>query len=112
MSELNTIILTKVEKIESDISDIKVATVENTSDLKHHIKRTNDLQEIVEDLHTIVTPLHEKFVSEKAIEEFKKKQEELKKQQKEDLIFKLKLPGYIVAALVAIGTLLTWITRK
>lgn len=105
MTELNTIILSKVEKIESDISDIKVTTAENTSDLKHHIKRTNDLQEIVEDLHTIVTPLHEKFVSERAVEEFKKK-------QKEDLIYKLKLPGYIVAALIAIGTILTWITRK
>lgn len=105
MSELDTLILTKLESVESDVSDIKVAIVQNTSDLQHHIKRTDDLQVIVEDLNKIVNPLYQEFISKNAIEVYKKS-------RREDIIYKLKLPGYIVAALAAIGTALAWIMRK
>jgi len=105
MSELDTIILTKIEKVESDLGDIKVAVAENTNDLKHHIKRTDELQSIVEKFSEVITPLHTDYVSKKAVEEFKKK-------QREDLIYRLKLPGYIVAAAMAIGTAIAWIMRK
>lgn len=105
MSELDMIILNKIEKIETDISDIKIAITENTADMKHHISRTDALQDIVEDVTELVKPLYNDFISKKAIEDYKKS-------QRDKLIYHLKLPGYILTALVAIGTLITWFMRK
>lgn len=105
MSEIQNLIVNKLEKVETDISDIKVAVTENTTDLKHHIKRTDDLQSIVEDLNIIINPIHQDFISKKAIEEYKKK-------QKEELLYRLKLPSYIAGAIVAIGTIIAWFMRK
>lgn len=105
MSDFDTLILTKLEKVESDVGDIKVSVAENTSDLKHHIKRTDDLQVMVEDMKDLVTPVYQDYIAKKAIEDFKKK-------QREDLLYKLKLPGYIIAAIAAIGTALAWLVHK
>ena len=105
MTELDSIILNKIEKVDDDIKEIKVTLTENTADLKHHIKRTNDLQTIVEDLHTIVDPLYKEYISKKAVEDYQKK-------QREDLVYKLKLPGYIVAAVAAIASALAWLMSK
>lgn len=105
MSELDTLILGKLENVESDISDIKVTLVKNTADMERHISRTDGLQEMVTDLNQIVQPIYQEHIAKKAVEEYKKK-------AREDLIYKLKLPGYIVAALAAIGTALAWIMSK
>ena len=105
MSELNTIILGKLEKVEEDIGDIKVSVAKNTADLEHHIKRTDDLQVMVEGLNNIVNPLYQDSISKKAVDNFKKK-------QREDLVFRLKLPGYVLAALAALATFLTWLVHK
>jgi len=105
MSELNTLIIQKLENVESDISDIKITMAENTADMKYHIKRTDGLQEMVTDLNQIVQPIYQEHIAKKAIDEYKKK-------AREDLIYKLKLPGYIVAALAALGTALAWIMSK
>ena len=105
MAEVCSLILDKVDRIENSVEDIKAATSENTADLKYHIKRTNDLQQIVTDLHSIVTPIHEKFIADKAIEDYRKK-------QREDLVYKLKLPGYILAALTAVGAIVAWLGMK
>lgn len=105
MSELDTLIITKLEKVESDLGDIKVSVAENTNDLKHHIKRTDDLQDVVENMKELVNPLYQDYISKKAVEDFKKK-------QREDLIYKLKLPGYIVAAFAAVGAILAWLVHK
>jgi hypothetical protein len=105
MSELDTLILTKLEKVETDVGDIKISIAKNTTDLEHHIKRTDDLQVIVEDLSKIVDPLYQEHISKKAVEDFKKK-------QREDLVYKLKLPGYVLAALAALATFVTWLVHK
>ena len=105
MSEIDQLMLSKLEKVEDDIGDIKINIVKNTSDLEVHIRRTNELQSIVENLDKIVEPLYKQHISEAAILEFRK-------QQREDLVYKLKLPAYIVAALAALGTVLTWIMSK
>lgn len=105
MSEFNTLIITKLEKVESDIGDVKVSVTENTADLKHHIKRTDDLQEVVENMKELVNPLYQDFISKKAVENFKKT-------QRDDLVYKLKLPGYILTALVALAGVLTWLGHK
>lgn len=41
----------KVDQVLEQISEIKVVQAEQAVDLKYHIKRTNDLQLIVEPLH-------------------------------------------------------------
>lgn len=105
IAPLIPIILTKAEKIEADVMDIKVTIAANAADLKYHIKRTNDLQTIVEDLHRKVEPLYVAEQTKIAIEHYKKN-------SRADLIYKLKLPAYIVAALTAIGTALAWIMSK
>lgn len=104
MAELDTLIINKLEKVETDVRDIKVSIAENTSDLKHHIKRTDDLQVIVENLHTIVTPLHEDYVSKKAIKDYKQS-------VRSDLLAKLQIPGYILAAVTLAATLLAWLVK-
>lgn len=104
MSDIIPVILSKTEKIEADVTNIMVAVTENTVDLKHHIKRTNDLQAIVEDLHTIVTPLHEEFVARKAVEKYKE----------ETKTHKMKIPAtiyYIVATMIALGTITAWLMK-
>lgn len=105
MSELTPLILTKIEKVEEDINDIKVTLVKNTADMERHISRTDGLQDIVHDMNQIIQPMYQEFVSKKAVEEYKKK-------QREELLYRLKLPAYIVAACAAIGTALAWIMRK
>lgn len=105
MSELDTILLTKIEKIDSDVSDVKVDIAKIQVDVEHHIKRTDGLQDITTELHTIVQPLYQEYMAKKAVDDYKKR-------TREDLIYKLKLPGYIVAALAAMGTALAWIMSK
>ena len=105
MSELDTLIMNKLEKVESDVGDIKVSIVQNTADLQHHIKRTDDLQVIVEDLNNIVNPLYQEFISKNAIESYKKT-------RREDIVYKLKLPGYILAAITLAGTIVAWLVHK
>lgn len=112
MSDIQNLIVNKLEKVEGDISDIKITLVKNTADMERHISRTDGLQDIVQDLNQIVQPMYEAFISQKAVEDYKRKAEEEKKTKREELIYKLKLPGYIVAALAAIGTILAWIGTK
>lgn len=104
MNEVDQI-LNKMENVEKDISsikddttEIKIAITRNTKDLEHHIKRTDELQDMV-------TPLYKDFIAKQAVTKYKK-------EARADLLFKLKLPGYIVAALVAVGTLLAFLMSK
>lgn len=104
MSELDKI-YDKVVKIDSDVGDLKIAVTDNTNDLKHHIKRTNDLQAIVEDLHQIVTPLHDDFIAKKAVEAYKK-------EQREEISHKMKFPSliyYTLTAIATIGAAIAWL---
>lgn len=105
MSEIQNLMLSKIDKMETDIGDIKVTIAENTTDMKHHIKRTDDLQLIVTEVQQLVTPIYQEHIAKKAIEDYKKK-------QREELVYKLKLPGYIAAALAAIGTIAAFFMRR
>lgn len=105
MSEFNNIILSKVEKIESDVDAVKVAITENTLDLKYHIKRTDELQNLVEEFGEIIKPLHAEHVGKEAVKKYKQ-------ELKQDLVYKLKLPGYIVAALASLGAIMAWLGSK
>jgi uncharacterized membrane-anchored protein YhcB (DUF1043 family) len=98
MSEFNMEIVKSLTNLQSDITDIKITLVENTKSLEHHVKRTDELQDIVE-------PVAKDYLARKAIEEY-----EAKKQEK--LMYRLKLPGMIVAALAAIGSLITYFGLK
>lgn len=105
MSDLDTIIINKLENVESDVSVIKVDIAKIQADVEYHIRRTDELQDLTREMKDIVTPLYEEFVSKKAINEYKKT-------QREDLLYKLKLPGYILAAITALGGALAWLVRK
>jgi lipoate-protein ligase A len=105
MSEIETLLINKVDKIEQDVTDIKEAVIKNTKDLEYHIKRTDDLQTVVEDFSKLISPLHEDYIAKQAVEKYKK-------EQKENLEFKFKIPGfiyYILAMLISAGTIITWL---
>ncbi len=104
MSEIQSLIVNKLENVESDLTEMKVTLAENTKDLKHHIKRTDDLQMIVTDVKKIVDPLYQDYISKKAVEDYKKK-------SRDDLVYKLRLPVLIVGALTAMGTILAYFIR-
>lgn len=91
MSENGTFDFNRIVNIEDNIAEIKTTLAKNTISLDHHILRTDQLQQMVE-------PLHTEYVGKQAIEKYKK-------QVKSDILYKLKLPGLIVGTLVAIGTL-------
>lgn len=110
--QIQDLILTKVSNIESDLTDIKIDVAKNTKDLETHIKRTDDLQLIVTDVQKLVDPLYNEYITNKAVLEYKYKIEEEKKRKREDLIYKLRLPAYLVAAITAIGTIITWLGYK
>lgn len=74
----------KTQKIELTLAKV-------CESIEYHIKRTDLLEEMVE-------PIHEKRVKDEAVKEFKKK-------QREDLMYKLKLPVAVVAAIGALGYL-------
>jgi len=105
MTELEFKLLEGVQNLQSDMTDVKVTMAKNTEALEYHIKRTDDLQKCVEALDTIVKPVYAEFISKKAVQEYKK-------QQREELVYKLKLPGYIVAALAAVSTIIAWFMSK
>lgn len=98
MSELNIEILKSLTTLQTDISDVKVTLARNTESLEHHVRRTDELQELVE-------PVAKDFIARKAIEEH-----EIKQQDK--WLNRLKIPGLIVTTILAIGTLLTWLGMK
>lgn len=105
MSEVEKRLLDGLQDLQSDMTDIKITMARNTESLEHHVKRTDTLQDMVE-------PLYRRFIEENAIEAYKKKQQEERKEWREALKYKLKLPGYIVGFLAALGTLLAWLGRK
>lgn len=105
MTEIQNRILDKVDKVEETITEIKITIAENSADLKHHIKRTDDLQDIVVELKTMVNPIYHAKIAADAVAKDRKK-------RREDFLYKLKLPGYIAAALVAVGTIITFFVSK
>lgn len=88
----------RLKEVEDLILEVRDLTLENTKDLKYHIKRTDDLQDMI-------TPIYQEYIGRKAVDKFKK-------EQKSDLMYKLKLPVVIVAALGAIGAVLSWFMSK
>jgi hypothetical protein len=88
----------RIKDVEDLVVEVRDLTIENNKDLKYHIKRTDDLQDMI-------TPMYQEFIGRKAIEKFKK-------EQKSELLYKLKLPVLIVSALAAIGGALTWLMSK
>jgi preprotein translocase subunit Sss1 len=81
----------KTQKIEVTLSKV-------CESIEHHIKRTDILEGMVE-------PIHKKKVEADAIKEYKKK-------QREDLMYRLKLPVAVVAALGAIGYMISLFMGK
>ena len=88
----------RIKDVEDLVVEVRDLTIENNKDLKYHIKRTDDLQDMI-------TPMYQEYIGRKAIDKFKK-------EQKSDLLYKLKLPVVIVSALAAIGGALTWLMSK
>ena len=96
--EIQLKILDKVEATESRLGVIEVNMARNTESLDYHIKRTDDLQELV-------TPIYKQFLSTLAVEEHKAKERAL-------LSYRLKLPAMIVSFIMAIGSIITWFMRS
>lgn len=86
--------LTKIDEIRKDMTEVKVTLARNTESLEHHVARTDQLQEMV-------TPVYQDFIAKKAVKEYK---EEWRK----DFVYKLKLPGYILAAMASAGAIWAW----
>jgi nucleoid-associated protein YgaU len=97
MSDIQNV-LKGISDLQSDMTDVKVTLAKNTESLEHHVKRTDTLQDIVE-------PVYKDFLERKAIEEYEKK-------QREKLVYRLKLPAYIVAAIAAVSTMIAWLASK
>lgn len=94
-----------LNRIQEDVTEIKVTLAKNTESLEHHIKRTDTLQEMVD-------PVYQHYMAVKAVEEFKRKQAEERKQKRDAIIYSLKLPALVVAFLAALGTILAWLGFK
>lgn len=77
-----------------EVQKIEITMAKMCESIEYHIKRTDLLEEMVE-------PLHTERIENEAISKYKKK-------KREDLMYKLKLPVAIVAALGAIGALINW----
>ena len=105
MSELDKFIVQKLEKVEADIGDIKVTIAENTADVKHHVQRTDGLQDIVTKLKNMVEPVYQDYISKQAVETYKKT-------RREEIAYKLKIPGYILAAITLASMILAWLVHK
>lgn len=97
MSDINQI-MHGITSLQEDMTEVKVTLAKNTESLEHHVKRTDTLQDMVD-------PVYKDFLARIAIEEHEKK-------QRETLVYRLKLPGYIVAAVLAVGTILAWLMSK
>lgn len=67
----------------------------NTQALEEHMRRTDILEGMIQ-------PVYQERLAKAAVEEYKK-------EQRSDLLFKLKLPAYIVAAVTATATLIAWL---
>lgn len=99
--ELLKVILRTEDKVEA--CNIKITDVDKTLTIQqdildHHVKRTDQLQEMVE-------PLHKKFISDKAVETYRA-------EFRQSLMWWIKLPGALVASLVTIGIILAWLMEK
>lgn len=98
MSEIDFKILEKIEDVKSDITDMKITLIRNTESLEHHVRRTDELQDIV-------LPVYKDFMARQAVNEYKEAKQKA-------FLYKLKLPAAIIAAISAIGTIVAWIGRK
>ena len=82
------------QKTEADKTQkIEVTMAKVCDSIEHHIKRTNILEDMVE-------PLHQQRVETEAVKAYKKK-------QREDLLYRLKLPVALVAALGTLGYIIS-----
>lgn len=82
---------TKTQKIEITLAKV-------CDSIEYHIKRTDLLEDMVE-------PIHKEKVEKEAIKAYKKK-------QREDLMYKLKLPVAIGTALGALGYIVSLFMGK
>lgn len=108
MSDMELRLLDKVDKIEQDVAEIKTSVTKNTIDLEYHIKRTDDLQIVVEKFSELVDPLHKDYISKQAIEKYKK-------EQQAKLGMTLKVPSfiyYMVGILLGLGSIISWFMGK
>jgi len=85
-----------------EMVDIKVVLAKNTTSLEEHMQQTRLIK-------GMVMPLHEERLRQEGIKAYKESAAQEKKQKRQDLLYKLKLPVAIVAALGAIITLVAWI---
>ena len=105
MSEIETLIINKLDKVEEHLDDIKVTLVRNTADLEYHIKRTDMLQDTVSNLNKLVEPIYHERLSSEAIAQQKKASQAA-------LMYKLKLLAAIITTLGTIIGTVTLLTRK
>lgn len=108
MSDMENRVLDKIDKIEQDVTEIKTAVIKNTIDLEYHIKRTDDLQVVVEKFSELVHPLHQDFVAKQAVDKYKK-------EQSAKLGMTLKVPSfiyYIVGIVIGLGSIISWFMGK
>lgn len=105
MSDIQNRLLHEISDVKDHIAEIKVTMARNTESLEHHVKRTDTLQDMVE-------PVFRDFIERKAVEDYKKKVESEKKDSRDKVLYSLKLPGAILAAITATATLLAWLGRK
>lgn len=85
-----------------EMTNIKVVLAKNTTSLEEHMQQTRLIK-------GMVMPLHEERLRQEGIEAYKEESAKEKKQKRQDLLYKLKLPVAVVAALGAIITLLAWV---
>ncbi len=85
----------QVLDVKEKVHEIEKVVIKNTESLDTHIKRTDTLE-------SILIPLRDQNLQEKAVEEYKK-------QARMEFIQKLKVPGMILGLLISAGTVLAWV---
>jgi len=85
----------ETNSIKDKVHNVEVVLARNTESLETHVRRTDLLEDMIK-------PLHEERLKALAIKEYRQ-------QSRADLLYKLKLPVMLVAALGAISTVVAWI---
>jgi len=94
-----------LNKIQEDVTEIKVTLARNTESLEHHIQRTDMLQDMVE-------PVYKHYMAQKAVEEFQIKQEAEQKSKRDKLLYTVKLPAAVLALLASLISFFAWLGFK
>ncbi len=80
----------RLTNIESTLVEVRDLTIENNIDLRYHIKRTDELQEMI-------SPMYKERLETLAVKKYKA-------ERRRELLQKIKIPAAILSLIIAMYT--------